>query len=231
MNWGRQILSFTIRVIVAWLTKNCVAKTACFSPKAALALIILTFSQVSLAHPFRSPCVQDFDGWTFFQYPPEGVTPISVFECVSPQDSLPLFLQSCMFANWSPRNRWSGLQQGGLSQWWQTPTPSGIGPFESAYAIRCVKIWVFFGRTRVIPYPVLCFPRVQSQHPFGPFLSTLDQKSFCLFTERLTTVFPERKEISAACIDSVCELLEHSGRDKRFECSLFVRKPTKIGNT
>src|SRR6185369_7751368 len=70
-----------------------------------------------------------------------------------------------------PRNKWSGFTQGGLSQRWQTKSPSGIGPYARNQETRCAPIPPPVRDT--CPYPLLNKAPRQSQQPSD--LSTLDQ--------------------------------------------------------
>lgn len=100
---------------------------------------------------------------------------------------LPFTIISRELSRGVPRNRWAGLQHGGLSQWWQTNNASGIGPCSRDHAARCARS----RRTRRschimnLPYPPgRVTVRVQGQHSSGPRRSTRDQNPATCFAER-----------------------------------------------
>lgn len=93
----------------------------------------------------------------------------------------PFLDASSEFSLGVPRNRWSGLQHGGLSHVWQTKSPSGIGPLSNSH----INLWDSLYDVRpkqTRPYPVLIFFPVQIQQPDAD-LCILDQNldSWTLF--------------------------------------------------
>ena len=85
----------------------------------------------------------------------------------------PFAAMSAMFSAWLPRNKWSGLQHGGLSQRWSTNSPGGMGPRASVHATRCAPCCRASQPTT--PYPVGSLQPVQSRHPLSFGGATLAQ--------------------------------------------------------
>ena len=91
---------------------------------------------------------------------------------------LPLLCLSLTLSLSVPSNRWAGLQQGGLSQRWQTRSVGSI-PVAKKKAIRWALYPSLLGTpsdgnlTKNMPYPSFpfMFP-VHGQHSSGPRLST-----------------------------------------------------------
>ena len=87
---------------------------------------------------------------------------------ISSSVSLGLFLLfldlSLLLSATVPRNRWSGLTQGGLSQVWQT-TKAG-----SKYFIHCISnLWARCCRPSKVNNPYPSLSRIEnSQQPLGP---------------------------------------------------------------
>lgn len=81
----------------------------------------------------------------------------------------PFEAQSRTLSACVPRNRWPGFTQDGLSQWWQTNSPSGIGPLvncqETRWAYISLRVPSVLDPALKAPYPVLNFPVCHSQQP------------------------------------------------------------------
>lgn len=69
----------------------------------------------------------------------------------------PLRTLSVMLSWGVPRNRWLGFVHSGLSQWWQTSKPSGMGPLCSSHENRCAGSWLVSPLGENRPYPFLSF--------------------------------------------------------------------------
>ena len=93
----------------------------------------------------------------------------------------PLRTLSSMLSCGVPRNRCTGLVHSGLSQWWQTNRPIGIGPKWIAQETRCAIRYVPAAGLN-FPYPSRCFDPNHDQHPSA--LTTRSQNfSSIVFTE------------------------------------------------
>lgn len=81
----------------------------------------------------------------------------------------PLDAASRIFADLVPRKRCLGFTQGGLSQWWQTSSPSGIESvsWESIQDTRC-DLSDERAPTPMRPYPRVVLQAVHGQHSSGP---------------------------------------------------------------
>jgi len=147
-----------------------------------------------------------------------------------PERARPFLEQSCMLSDWVPENKWLGFTHAGVSHRCKTCTPAGRSKPEWMKEIRCAKANPQ-GQNPNFPYPLLAIVPCQIQHPFSSFLwSDQNLRSDRSDILRIRSS-GDRARHSAACIDSVCELLGHSGRTKRLECSLFVNPSAMIRNT
>lgn len=87
--------------------------------------------------------------------------------------SLRLRIASRRLSSFVPRNRWEGRQHFGVSQWWQTLDPVGIGPYANSHATRCAPVMWPPGRVSLPWFHRACPPLsepVQSQQ--SPDVST-----------------------------------------------------------
>ena len=115
-----QFLCLKIMLIVVWCTLNWSAIFCCdmVSPRRRISLIS---SSVNFERKWSTP-LRFLCGWVFIPW-------------FFPFALRPFKKQSCWFSALVPSHRWSGLQQGGLSQVWQTSIPSGIMPLWIRYEI------------------------------------------------------------------------------------------------
>jgi len=83
-----------------------------------------------------------------------------------------------------PRNRWAGFTHGGLSQWWQTSRPAGMGPLASSHETRCARSDPSRPSGLSSPYPSVLLPANQGQHSSAPRTSTFGQKRSAIVNTR-----------------------------------------------
>lgn len=127
------------------------------------------FSMISSMFPSRRSPMRSFLGCAngLLGYPPR---------------QRPLRTLSVMLSWGVPRNRWLGFTHLGLSQWWQTNIPSGIGPLCNSQEKRCDMVLLSSAVGLNEPYPPLFVAPVQFQQP--SVLATRSQnRSSTLFTE------------------------------------------------
>ena len=86
----------------------------------------------------------------------------------------PLRMQSLVLSAGVPRNRWAGLQHGGLSQEWHADMPTGRAPMLRESETR-EAVWNSPLATANCPYPARWRRAAHSQHSSGPPMSTFDQ--------------------------------------------------------
>jgi len=103
-----------------------------------------------------------------------------VLKCSSPLARLPILMRpfrimSCVLSLWVPTKRCLGLEQVGLSQWWQTILPLGIGPWcishETRWARKCTVVDPF-GFLLMMAYPIRVFDPLHPQQSSSPNLMT-----------------------------------------------------------
>lgn len=114
--------------------------------------------------------------------------------CCAPRLARPFTVMSRLFMAGVPRNRWAGLTQARLSQWWQTNRPLGISPCAISQLARCA----FTVRPPVrsnIPYPSV-LQAVQIQQSL--VLSTFAQNRASSLADKISMLHTLRRGWFAA---------------------------------
>lgn len=122
-------------------------------------------------------------------------------QCLFPVASIPLDNASCVLSLYVPGNKCLGLQQGGLSHWWQISIPFGISPFAKNHETRCGPTTILLMQNEPCePFHLDC---LHSQHSSGPFLSTFDQNRSMSGCVRLTSTPLSFRHLVANFMESI----------------------------